>query len=388
MRILHCPCAVGGHATALAAAERELGLQSVTLHASDCPNSFNYPMDRQLFPPGTWPPIRDYKRLRFFRRALREFDIFHFNFGQTLLSQSYGILDLTPFSWPERLAYYLYHWPFALLPDLPILRRAGKGIVVTFQGDDARQRDYCLAHFPIIHYRELPETPYSQSVDTGRRRRIAYFGRYAHRMYALNPDLLRVLPPQARFLPYANVDLRANRPELGTHTSRRVPRIIHAPTDQLVKGTRFILNAVERLRKADGLEFEFQLIEGLSQKDVWPLYREADLLIDQVLAGWYGGLAVELMALGKPVVAYLREEDMAFVPQAMRDSIPVISANPESIYAVLKELLTTRRPEWPEIGRRGRSYVERWHDPLQIAASLKKEYSNILGLSQSPAANP
>ena len=383
LRVLHCPTAVGGQAAALASAERELGLESVALQASDFPNSFGYSMDRELFPPGTWPPVRDYKRWRFLRQAINEFDIFHFNFGQTLMSQSYGVMDLTGFSLPRRIAYYLYHWPFARLPDLPILKRAGKGIIFTFQGDDARQRDYCLANFEISHYRELPETRFSRSVDQGKRKRINRIARYADHMYALNPDLLHVLPYHAQFLPYATVDLRTCRPETRSEHPSRPPRIVHAPTHRQVKGTRFILDAIKRLKEVDHLQFEFKLVEGLTREQAWPVYQQADLLVDQLLAGWYGGLAVELMALGKPVVAYLREEDLSFLPNDMREDIPVLSATPDSIYGVLKELLTVRLDEWPDIGRRGRAFVEEWHDPIRIAALLKDEYERILKSKQT-----
>jgi glycosyltransferase involved in cell wall biosynthesis len=119
-------------------------------------------------------------------------------------------------------------------------------------------------------------------------------------------------------------------------------------------------------------------VEGLANAEAKKLYQQADLLIDQLLIGWYGGLAVELMALGKPVICYLREDDLKFIPNAMREELPIINAEPGTIYTVLKEWLTTRRQELPEWGRRSRCYVEQWHDPLQIAAYLKQEYVQIM----------
>jgi len=46
---------------------------------------------------------------------------------------------------------------------------------------------------------------YTPASDARKRWRIAQFATYADRIYALNPDLLHVLPAQAEFLPYANV---------------------------------------------------------------------------------------------------------------------------------------------------------------------------------------
>jgi hypothetical protein len=50
------------------------------------------------------------------------------------------------------------------------------------------------------------------------------------------------------------------------------------------------------------VEFEFDLIRGVSHDEAMRRIGEADLFIDQVLAGWYGGAAVEAMMLAVPVV--------------------------------------------------------------------------------------
>src|SRR5262249_48350106 len=111
-------------------------------------------------------------------------------------------------------------------------------------------------------------------------------------------------------------------------------------------------------------------------------YARADILVDQLLLGWYGGAAVECMALGKPVICYIREDDLKFIPEEMRQELPIIHASSATIYAVLKEWLTVRRHELPALGRRCRAYVERWHDPLKIAAGLKADYEAILASRQ------
>ena len=130
--------------------------------------------------------------------------------------------------------------------------------------------------------------------------------------------------------------------------------------------------------KSEGVDFEFVLIEGLSRKQAKMQYERADLLVDQLLAGWYGGLAVELMALAKPVIAYIRDEDLDFIPDEMRDDLPIINATPDGIYEVLKYWLTDGKQHLQEVGHKSRSYVEKWHDPLKIAMNMKIEYETIL----------
>ena len=93
---------------------------------------------------------------------------------------------------------------------------------------------------------------------------------------------------------------------------KRPLRIGHAPSDRKTKGTQLIIDALDSLNQS-GYRFEFILIEGLSNEEARKKYETIDVLVDQLFAGWYGGLAVEAMALGKPVLVYLREEDFKFV---------------------------------------------------------------------------
>jgi glycosyltransferase involved in cell wall biosynthesis len=175
-------------------------------------------------------------------------------------------------------------------------------------------------------------------------------------------------------MPYANVDPRQWTP--AHRDENPVPLVIHAPTHRGVKGSEFVFRAVERLRK-EHIRFEFELIENLSHTEARTLYDRADLLVDQLLIGWYGGLAVELMALGKPVVCYLREDDLAFIPPAMRKDLPIIPASPHDIYEVLKRMLTVPRVELQKIGQRSRAFVEEWHDPIKVVQHVISDYHTI-----------
>ena len=84
---------------------------------------------------------------------------------------------------------------------------------------------------------------------------------------------------------------------------KRPLRIGHAPTHRLVKGTDVIIRSINLLKKK--YDFEFILIEGLKNIEAKNQYKKIDVLIDQLFHGWYGGLAVEAMALGKPVISYI-----------------------------------------------------------------------------------
>ena len=83
-------------------------------------------------------------------------------------------------------------------------------------------------------------------------------------VYAVNPDLLHVLGPNARFVPYSNIGLDEWVP-VYTQALDRPLRIGHAPSNRKVKGTAYILAALDELA-AEGLEFELVLVEGLSHE--------------------------------------------------------------------------------------------------------------------------
>ena len=371
--MLHWPSATGGNPQGLARAERAVGLDSWSIVAQQ--NYFQYQADEVLLTQHESRLTLEVKRWQVLWRAWRDFDILHFNAGQSLMPQR--VLS-KPQRFPAHLLwFYQLYTRLVELRDLPLWQWAGKGIVVTFQGDDARQADFCREHFAITAATEVEADYYSASSDRHKRARIARIAQYADRIYTLNPDLLYVLPQQAQFLPYASVDPRQWLPMPHSGASAEKPVVLHAPSHRGVKGTRFVLDAVARLQ-AEGIPCEFILVEGLSHAAARRLYQRADLLIDQLLIGWYGGLAVELMALGKPVICYIRHEDLQLIPEVMRRDLPIIHATPATLYNVLKQWLTTDRHNLAALGQRSRAYVETWHDPLHIAVRLQAEYGRIM----------
>ena len=326
-------------------AERRLGVDSVSVVLRESP--FGYRADQILATPETGRARFEVMRWRLLLRALRRFDVVHFNFGRTLL--------------PPRLAQI----------DLPLLSRAGKAIFVTFQGDDARRGDVALQRGGLSLPVRLPHRYTTQS-DREKERRISRFDRYADGIYFLNPDLAHSLPARASFVPYAHVDLGEwESPPKQTHRGR--PVVLHAPSDREVKGTAYVVDAVRRLA-GEGVDVELVLIEGLPQAQARTLYDRADLVVDQLFAGWYGGFAVEAMALGIPVVSYIRGDDLGAIPAEMRAELPVIDAAPETLTSVLRTWLTTGFAELGPLGARSRAYVEKWHDPTTIAARIVEDY--------------
>ena len=130
--------------------------------------------------------------------------------------------------------------------------------------------------------------------------------------------------------------------------------------------------------KEKGYSFELELVEGVSNDEARRRYETVDVLVDQLYAGWYGGLAVELMALGKPVLVYLREDDLRFIPSGMKEELPFVRVTPDTIEEGLRTVLDMPRSDLLALAKKSRAFVERWHDPLSIARGIKADYEEAL----------
>jgi hypothetical protein len=366
LRILHCPDVVGGQAPSISRYERSFGHHSRVISYTD--SVFGYPSDEVLWRIRSTHGQQEKQRWKLLARAVADYDVIHFNFGTPILDWD-NYLNAGP---GKRMRLYRLYNRINSLLELPLLRFVNKVIAVSYQGDDARQGDFCRRHFGISIANDVGDDYYNQESDLKKRDRIKRFSKHAHLIYALNPDLLHVLPARARFLPYGHIDL--DQWSLPHTPGRSRPLLLHAPSHRGAKGTRYILQAVERLKTA-GLQFDFILVEGITQAEARKLYEQADIAVDQLLAGWYGGFAVEMMALGTPVICYIRQDDLRFIPETMRRSLPVIQAHPGTIESVLAEWLTKPASDRRHHGLTSRQFVEIWHDPKRIVQRLLQDYT-------------
>jgi len=377
MKILHCPTTIGGNPQSLSKAERELGYDSKSMTLMQ--NYMNYSADYVVFSGSKYSPFNFLRRIKAIIFSLRNHDVLHYNFGRSIApARIFHRRSSMPY-----FIIWLYNNLYARwfeCMDVAIAKKLGKIIAVTYQGSDARQGWYCTKNCQTHYCHEEGGNKYfTKTGDKIISEQIAKFDKYADLIYSVNPDLLNVLPKRARFMPYANIDPKDWEPCYLPEGDNDIPHIVHAPTDRTIKGTKYILDAFERL-KNDGIEFRYTLVENMSHEQAMEVYKSADILIDQLLIGYYGGLAVELMCLGKPVICYLRDEDIKYLPEQMQKDLPIINANPDDIYDVLKECLTTKKSSLRDIGIKGRKYAETWHDPKKIAAGLIDDYKKVYRL--------
>jgi glycosyltransferase involved in cell wall biosynthesis len=345
---------VGNQPYVLSRYERRLGADSSLVVNYD--TWLRYRADRSLAPAPGRSAATTLRRLAFGLTAPLRFDVLHYYFGRSFLCwDDYGD------------ANWLWY------RDLHLARRLGRRTFMTLQGCDVRvsRRSADLFAVTPCHLGQCSAAPVCRAtLDDRREGLVRTVVPLVDRVFVLNPELARYVPG-AQFLPYASVDLETLTP--AWPAAEGPIRIVHAPSDASIKGSRAIIAAIERLSTRH--DVELTLVEGLPHERALELYRAADLVVDQVLAGWYGGFAVEAMAMGKPVACYLRDEDLDVLPAGMRAELPLVRVHPDSLERDIEEAIR-RRAEWPEWGRRARAYVERWHDPRTIAAAMLRAYEH------------
>lgn len=153
---------------------------------------------------------------------------------------------------------------------------------------------------------------------------------------------------------------------------QRRPLVVHSPTAPVTKGTAAVLRAVEALKST--FDFDFQLIQGLPRVDALRLVKKADIVLDQFVLGDRGMAAIEALAFGKPVVCYIKPSLVTKHPADM----PIVNANQDNLADVLATLLQDGNHRY-RLGRRGRAYVEKYHDAHEVSRQLLTIYQDVLG---------
>jgi len=221
--------------------------------------------------------------------------------------------------------------------------------------------------FPLLHAMRKPSVMHFLGSDI--RGRPADELRWARRAGATvigSYDAARWLP-HAHVIP-PGIDVAAIAPAPPSDSEH--PVVLHAPSSRSRKGTEEVVAAAELL----GLNLE--LVEGVDHRAAFERYRAADLVVDQLNAGWYGMFAIEAMALGKPVVAFLHEEATRRTEEAFGLKVPIVHATKETLTEVLRELVASPE-ELRRIGAASRAYVERVHDLSVVGERLLDLYAGL-----------
>jgi glycosyltransferase involved in cell wall biosynthesis len=237
----------------------------------------------------------------------------------------------------------VFHFVFGLTlvpqaAQFPLLQLFGKKSVMQYLGSDIRGK-----------------TP--EQLASGKKAGAEIVGSY---------DAIRWVP-EAEVIP-PGIDLSRIAPVPPSDRGR--PVVLHAPSSRRRKGTEHVIAALE------GLDADLEIVEGLHHDEAFERYRNADIVVDQLNAGWYGLFAIECMALGKPVVTYLHDEAVRRTGEAFGTAVPLVSATAETLRERIRPLVADAA-ERRRVGAASRAYVERVHDLEWVTDRLLDVYARL-----------
>lgn len=284
---------------------------------------------------------------------IRHFDIFHFFFDG-------GILARTP----------LRHM------EIQLLHCFGKKVVAMPYGADVHDlqgmRNNVYKFGQLYHYKS-PAIGNRKSI----RRWIDYFSMHADFcLTSINFDSLYrwdILP-----VSYISIDTDQWNPPADhrhRHDGKNGPVVIaHSPNHRIIKGTDYVIAAVDRL-KSEGYEIEFHLLEKMKNAEVKKNLEQCDILVELLICG-YGLSGLEGLALGKPVISNFQTDMSVLRYYSYFDECPIVQASIDTIYEKLKWLVE-HPAERAEIGKRSRSYAEKYHSSLSQQIMWDRIYRQI-----------
>jgi glycosyltransferase involved in cell wall biosynthesis len=166
--------------------------------------------------------------------------------------------------------------------------------------------------------------------------------------------------------------------------------ILHVPSEPVAKGTDIIKKNFTKLSKKYNASkknnaknaknakknYDFRILPPMSHDQLLQEMAKADIIVDQLVIGWYGGQAVEALAMGKIVMAYLEPIYLNLV--SFSQEIPIVNTNPWSFGNDLENLLKITPLIKNEWAARGRKFVRKVHDSAKIAEKYADLYRSLI----------
>jgi glycosyltransferase involved in cell wall biosynthesis len=331
LKILHLPINIAGQPIFTVKALRFLGFKANLISSQ---HQFEYETDIVLKRRKNIV-IRQLSKFIFFIKCLiNKYDIFHYHSGSFLFANI----------------------------DVWILKLLKKRIFIEFYGSDVRLYDIEKKRNRFF----ISDNILDQKSKV---KKLEFWSSITDTAIVGDHSIDAMLEPY-----FKNIYIIGQRIELDKYTpyypdiSNNIPLIVHAPSSKSIKGSKYVKQAIETLTNQN-LSFKYIEVINMSHNEAISIYKKADIIIDQLIIGSYGVLACECMALGKPVICYMLEENIS----KYSSKPPIVNANPETITSVLKELILspTKRNE---IGKKSRLYAEQTHDSKLVAQKLINIY--------------
>jgi hypothetical protein len=254
---------------------------------------------------------------------------------------------------------------------LRLIKAVGIRVVVFPYGADVAWRDKVRDRFDWVGNMQLDYPNWDlEEHGNSTRANVRVFSKYADIVNGMDGTIRRFLPRNDICCKTIPVDTHSLTPPVHP-VNNNPPIIVHAPNHRNVKGTRFLLDSLEELRRI-GIPFELRIVENINRADAIEIYSRADIIADQFVIGAYGVFALECLALGKPVLTYLDHEHLSNPVF----NLPIVNTNKFNLTRVLGVLLQV--PELRlRLGAEGRAAVEKYQSLETIGELNKVIYDHL-----------
>ncbi|MBN2712354.1 MAG: glycosyltransferase [Planctomycetes bacterium] len=260
--------------------------------------------------------------------------------------------------------------------ELALYQMLGKEIIFWTYGADVRtrKRTESLGEYNCCTHCPEPGRYCVCDDDLGRDNQKT-LARYGH-VFAMG-DMIEYTPDSRNDLFFWPVDLDSDggeryRPQYPDAKKTGPVRIVHAPNHRHFKGSKYLIDAVEVL-KQDGVNVELVLVERIPNRQALEIYHTADIIFDQCLIGFHGYFANEAMAMGKPVLCFIRKPEEYLL---VADECPIQSADAGALQETLRRLLSDPQ-QLRALGEQGRRYIETHHTLSEFAGRLRCAYEQL-----------
>ncbi|MGN6723796.1 MAG: hypothetical protein ACTHJM_14400 [Marmoricola sp.] len=244
---------------------------------------------------------------------------------------------------------------FEVPREVEILTSAGVQVAFVSHGTDLRLPS---RHAVIDEWSPFKDASaaWVQSLESKAAFNNSLLDRLGAPVFVVTPELL-IDRPDATWLP--NVVDPARWASESEPLAGPRPRLLHAPTNRVLKGTDLIEPIVQALQDEGVVEYLPRT--GVPSEEMPDLYRSVDVVLEQFRLGIYSTTALEAMAAGRVVVGYLRDQVRDHVRAVSGLEVPVVQATADDLEAVLRDI-AAQPARYREIAAQGPAFVRTLHD--------------------------
>ena len=266
-------------------------------------------------------------RLYFFTQALFKYDIFYFISGETLLTRNLRRFELIIYKLLKKKIYF--HFVGSDIRDPEYIDWKSENIISFLEGNDKKEKS-----------------------KKWQMKLILDAEKFANNIFVSTPDLLSVVN-NAEYIPvFIDIDkFNSDLEKVYTVNKKKdIIYILHAPSNRRLKGSKYIEETLKKIKKENNFNIELLLPQNngestysTSRYKLFEYYKKADIVIDQMIIGWYGLQAIEALLTENIVISYIDTN----LKKHLFDDCPIMIADVTNLEKFIAESIKqVKQKKW------------------------------------------